>query len=260
MPSNRVGSRTGDGGPRGFWRRCGWGSRASAERRPTADHAGEPGRRVKVAAIAIGTGGPHEEKLKTALEHLDVAGRHGVDLACLPEEFAGMDAEPIPGPTTNAVSELAKKYHMYVVCPICERGDDGRSYNTAVLLDRQGQVAGRYRKIFVFWAEAGVSLGQADVPVFDTDFGRLAMLICFDANFDELWQQAARKDADIVVWPSAYGGGLPLNGYAMIHNYPIVAVGQGNMIDALGRAVEPVEKTAAPAFPCDARPGCHAGS
>ncbi len=202
----------------------------------------QPGRQVKVAAIAIGCGGQHDAKLKLAIEHLHVAGKQGVDIACLPEEFAGSTGEPIPGPTTNAIAEMAKKYRMYVVCPIRELAEDGRQYNTAVLLDRQGNVAGRYRKVFVFWSEEGVSLGKEGVPVFDTDFGRIAMLICFDANYDELWREAKDKGAEIVLWPSAYGGGLPLNGYAMIHNYYIVAVGRGNIIDVMGKSIEPVEK------------------
>ena len=174
------------------------------------DQPGQPGRRVKVAAIAIGYGGDHDQKLKLAVEHLETAGRNGVDIACLPEEFAGTKAEPIPGPTTNAVGELAKKYHMYVVCPIREQAAGGRQYNTAVLLDRAGKVAGRYRKVFVFWGENGVSPSTEGVQVFDADFGRIALLTCFDANFDEVWQEAERKGAEMVLWPSAYGGGLPL--------------------------------------------------
>jgi hypothetical protein len=197
---------------------------------------------VKVAAIAIECGGDHDKKLKLAVEHLEVAGRQGVDIACLPEEFAGFAAESIPGPTTAAVGELAKKYGMYVICPIRERAASDREYNTAVLLDRQGRVVGSYRKVFVFWAEKGAYLGDVDVPVFDTDFGRIAMLTCFDANFDEVWQSAARKGAEIVFWPSAYGGGLPLGGYAAIHNYYIVAVGWGNMIDRFGKTIEPVKE------------------
>jgi hypothetical protein len=78
--------------------------------------------------------------------------------------------------------------------------------------------------------------------VFDTDFGRIALLTCFDINFDELWQSAERQGAEMVFWPSAYGGGLPLNGYAMIHNYHIIAVGNGDFIDLLGRTVEKVDR------------------
>jgi len=198
-----------------------------------------PGRQVKVAAIAIGFGGNHDEKLRLALEHLETAGQEGVDIACLPEEFAGTGAEPIPGPTTEAVARLAAKYKMYVICPIREQAADGRQYNTAVLLDRQGKVAGYYRKVFVFWGE-GLNLSQEGVKVFELDFGRIAVLTCFDLNFDELWAEAERKGAEIVFWPSAYGGGLPLSGYAMIHNYYVVAVGNGDFIDIFGNKLQQV--------------------
>ena len=200
-----------------------------------------PGRQVKVAAIAIGCGGNHEKKLRLGIEHLETAGQQGVDIACLPEEFSGTTAETIPGPTVNAVAELARKHRMYVVCPIREQAADGQQYNTAVLLDRTGKVQGRYRKVFVYWGE-GLNPSRDGVPVFDTDFGRITILTCFDANFDEVWQEAERKGAEIVLWPSAYGGGTPLNGYAMIHNYYVVAVGRGNIIDIFGKAVDGVEK------------------
>jgi len=99
------------------------------KRVPQLDRAKLPGRQVKVAAICIGFGGRHEVKLKQAVEHLHTAGANGVDIACLPEEFAGTKAEPIPGPTTNAVAKLAKQYNMYVVCPIREQAGH-RQYNT----------------------------------------------------------------------------------------------------------------------------------
>ena len=200
-----------------------------------------PGRQVKIATIPIGFGGEHDHKLNLALGHLETAGQLDVDIACLPEEFSGTTAEAIPGPTTKAVGQLARRHNMYVICPVREQAEDGRQYNTAVLLDRTGQVAGRYRKVFVYWGE-GLNLGEEGVPVFDTDFGRIALLTCFDVNFDEVWQQAERKGAEIVFWPSAYGGGMPLNGYAMIHNYYVVAVGWGNMIDFLGRTIKDVQR------------------
>ncbi len=199
-----------------------------------------PGRQVKVSAICIGFGGSHDEKLKFAIEHLHVAGKNGVDIACLPEEFAGTKAEPVPGPTTNAVAELAKQYHMYVICPIREQAGD-REYNTAVLLDRQGNVAGYYRKVFVFWGEK-VHCSTEGVKVFETDFGRISILTCFDLNYPELWQRCDDLDADIVFWPSAYGGGSPLNAYAILYHYYIVPVGAGNIMDMMGKPCEPVEK------------------
>jgi hypothetical protein len=199
-----------------------------------------PGRQVKVSAICIGCGGSHEEKLKLAIEHLHMAGKNGVDVACLPEEFAGMKAEPVPGPTTNAVAELARQYHMYVICPIREQAGD-REYNTAVLIDRKGEVVGYYRKVFVFWGE-GVHCSTEGVKAFETDFGRICILTCFDLNYPELWQRCDELDADIVFWPSAYGGGSPLNAYAVLYHYYIVPVGAGNIMDITGKPVKPVEK------------------
>jgi beta-ureidopropionase len=213
---------------------------AIAQRIPQLDRERLPGRPVKVSAICIGFGGDHEAKLKLALEHLRVAGENGVDIACLPEEFSGTQAEPVPGPTTNAVAELAREYHMYVICPLREQAGD-KEYNTAVLLDRQGKVAGYYRKVFVFWGE-GVHCSTEGVKVFETDFGRISILTCFDLNYPELWQKCDDLNADIVFWPSAYGGGSPLNAFATLYHYYVVPVGAGNIMDITGKPIEPVEK------------------
>lgn len=199
-----------------------------------------PGRQVKVAAICIGFGGERDVKLKMAIDHLHTAGQNGVDIACLPEEFAGTVAEPVPGPTTEAVAKLAKQYNMYVICPIREQAGD-KQYNTAVLIDRKGKIAGYYRKIFVFWGE-GLHLSTEGVKAFDTDFGRISILTCFDLNYPELWHQCDDLDVDIVFWPSAYGGGSPLNAYAILYHYYIVPVGAGNIIDITGRTFEKIEK------------------
>ena len=199
-----------------------------------------PGRRIKVAAICIGCGGQHDAKLKLGLEHLETAGANGVDVACLPEEFAGFTAEPIPGPTTNAVAELARKHRMYVICPIREQAEE-EQYNTAVLIDRAGKVVGRYRKVFVYWGE-GLVPSREGVKAFDTDFGRISILTCFDLNFAELWHEADRLDVDVVFWPSAYGGGCPLNAYATAYNYYVVPVGAGNIVDVTGKTLQDVQE------------------
>jgi len=207
---------------------------------PQLDREKLPGRQVKVAAICIGFSGEHDVKLKMAIEHLETAGKNGVDIACLPEEFAGTEAEPVPGPTTEAVAKLARQYNMYVICPIREQAGD-KQYNTAVLIDRKGKVAGYYRKIFVFWGE-GLHLSTEGVKAFDTDFGRISILTCFDLNYPELWRQCDDLDVDMVFWPSAYGGGSPLNAYAILYHYYIVPVGAGNIIDVTGKTFEKVEK------------------
>jgi beta-ureidopropionase len=194
---------------------------------------------VKVAAICIGTASAdYDTNMAMAIEYLHISGKHKVDVACLPEAFASTDPETIPGKTTEAISKLAKQYNMYIVCPLIEK-DGEKVYNTAVLIDRKGDIAGYYRKVFVFWGE-NVNLGEEGVKTFDTDFGRIAILTCFDLNFAELWHDADLMDADIVFWSSAYGGGMPLNAYAMIYHYYIVPVGWGNIIDITGENMKDV--------------------
>ena len=214
----------------------------SFPRVPQLDRDSLPGRQVKVSAICIGMGGEgdREGKTKLAVEHLHVAGRNGVDIALLPEEFAGTDAEPIPGPVTDAVRELAKQYNMYVICPIREDAADGRKYNTAVLIDRAGGIIDYYRKYFVYWGE-GVHCGDEGVKSFELDFGRIAILTCFDLNFAELWFQCNEMDVDAVFWPSAYGGGSPMNAFAMLYHYYVIPAGAGNIIDVTGSDVWAVQ-------------------
>lgn len=207
---------------------------------PQLDREKLPGRQVKVAAICIGFGGEHDVKLKMAIEHLHTAGKNGVDIACLPEEFAGTKAEPLDGPTTEAVAKLAQQYNMYVICPIREQAGD-KQYNTAILIDRKGEVAGYYRKVFVFWGE-GLHLSTEGVKAFETDFGRISILTCFDLNYPELWRQCDALDVDIVFWPSAYGGGPPLNAFAILYHYYIIPVGAGNIIDVTGKTFGKIEK------------------
>ncbi len=183
-------------------------------------------------------------KIKQAIEYIHVSGENHVDIACLPEAFAGTETETIPGPTTDTIAEVARQHGMYVICPVCENAGEN-SYNTSVLIDRAGEIMGTYRKVFVFWGE-GLSPGREGVKVFDTDFGRISILTCFDLNFAELWHDADALGAEIVFWPSAYGGGMPLNAFAMLYHYYIVPVGSGNIIDITGETVkgicEPREK------------------
>ena len=191
--------------------------------------------KIKVSAIAIGSNGDYQNKLALALDHLKTSGESEADIACLPEIFAGNHPEAIPGPITDAVAKLARQYGMYVICPIVEDGQD-KQYNTAVLIDRKGEIIGSYRKVFVFWGE-NLSPSQDGVKYFETDFGRICILTCFDINFPELWQDADELGAEIVFWPSAYDGGMPLNAFAKLYHYYIVPVDTGNIIDITGEEV-----------------------
>jgi len=155
-------------------------------------------------------------------------------------------AESLPGPTTDLFAARAKKNRCYVVCPVLTRRD-GRCFNSAVILDRTGNIAGVYDKIQPVTTtadytkfEGGVTPGTTDVPVFDLDFGRVGVQICFDAGFPEAWDTLAQKGARLVVWPSAYNGGSSLVAHAIRHRYYVVTAvrtSTARVIDPLGRAL-----------------------
>jgi len=147
---------------------------------------------------------------------IDEAGRRGCDIVCLGEAIlkvgtnAGADetAAPIPGPHTKRLGEAARRNHLWVVAGLAERAG-GRVYNTAVLLDRAGRLAGTYRKIHLPREEwkKGVTPGQA-YPVFETDVGRVAMMICYDWFFPEAAEAFALGGAEILFAPT-WGNTLP---------------------------------------------------
>jgi beta-ureidopropionase len=190
-----------------------------------------------------------QDTLALGLSMLDAAGSQGADLACLPEGFiaAGLPgkqirevAEPLDGPSMQAVAAKAKAYKMYVVAGTYARVN-GRVENMAVLFDRSGRIAGTYSKKHPTEGEIdnGVVAGS-DVPVFQTDFGRVGLSICFDLNWRETWQQMKDKGAEFVCWISAYEGGFPLQAYAWIHQFTVISSVwpyNGRVIERSGRVI-----------------------
>lgn len=178
------------------------------------------------------------EKNREHILHLmDVVCACRPDLVCLPEAFASTGvkwdhvkeiAEPVPGPTTDSFARHAKTRHCYVVCPLFRKAGR-RFFNSAVIIDRKGQIAGIYDKVYppttspdYSVLEGGVDAG-CQVPVFDLDFGRVGLQICFDLNFDENWVELSKKDARLVVWTSAYPGGAHLSARALINRCYLVS-------------------------------------
>jgi hypothetical protein len=111
-----------------------------------------------------------------------------------------------------------------MICPTYTR-QHGKFYNSAVVIDREGQCLGEYRKIHptVSEMELGVVPGPVDPPVFQTDFGKIGVQICFDINWPEGWSKLRDAGAEIVFWPSAFCGGQMLNGMAWMNKYSIVS-------------------------------------
>ena len=193
-----------------------------------------------------------EKNRKHVMGLLDLALRQEPDLVCLPEAFTTVSvpsesleesAETLPGPTTELVAKRAEENDCYIICPINTRRDS-KLWNSAVVIDRSGEILGIYDKAqpvtsssdyTVF--EDGVTPGAGEIPVFNLDFGRIGIQICFDIGFPEGWQQLSQKGVKMVFWPSAYNGGFPLQVYAYLHHYYVVSSvrsDKSRIIDPLG--------------------------
>jgi len=181
------------------------------------------GRPVRVVSLCFRPTEPIERVLPTVARE----AQRGADLIVLPETWRGQNersTESIDGPTVQALARLAAKHRTYIVTPLDLRRGTNR-FNTAVLLDRAGKVAGAYDKVFPYWAEFDhrqpVEPGRS-APVFETDFGKLGLSICFDVNFPEVWQELDNRGAELVVWTSAYSAGTHLGAYAALHHFYVV--------------------------------------
>jgi len=202
--------------------------------------------------------GSVEENRRHVMKLLDLALRQKPDLVCLPESFTTVNvnkpieeiAESVPGPTTEIVGKKAKAAGCYVICPIRTKRN-GKLWNSAIIIDRTGEIFGIYDKVHPVTSssdytvfEGGVTPG-GDVSVFDLDFGRIGIQICFDIGFPETWQELADKGARIVFWPSAYNGGFPLQVYAYLHHYYVISsvrTDRSRIIDPLGRILAETDR------------------
>ncbi len=221
----------------------------------TAAHPGP--RKVKIGTVYLRPRqSTFENNLRLWCEQIDAAGKLGLDIVCLGETITRIGtnvsleqaAHPIPGPVSERLGETARKNRIWVVAGLTERDGDV-VYNTAVLLDRQGRLAGKYRKIHLpreEWKQ-GVRPGS-EYPVFDTDFGRVAIQICYDWFFPEPTAIFAMKGAEVILSPT-WGNTLPdadgmVNGETVfrirardngVYMVPSVYDGGSLVIDPMGR-------------------------
>jgi len=179
------------------------------------------GRPVRIVSLSF-NGKSVEEIAKI----VDREGAGGVDLIILPETWRGQTDHPetLDGPIVTTMAALAQKHSTWLVCPIDRRAGK-RRLNTAVLIDRSGKISGVYDKVYPYWSEYDlkppVEPGR-EAKVFQTDFGKVGLAICFDVNFPEVWQRLADQGAELVVWPSAYSAGTSLQAHALNHHFYIV--------------------------------------
>ncbi len=140
---------------------------------------------------------------------IEKAAADRADLVVLPETLTyfgtGLSfaqcAEPVPGPCTDYFAGLAKQNNLYIVAGVVER-DRHLIYNTAALLGPDGRLAGKYRKVCLPREEvaAGIAPGH-DYPVFQTRFGKLGIMICYDGFFPEVARELSNRGAEVIAWP-----------------------------------------------------------
>jgi predicted amidohydrolase len=158
-------------------------------------------------------------------------------------------AETVPGPSTDVMAGLARAYNVNVVVGVLER-EDRLLFNTAVLLDRNGNIAGKYRKVQLPLQEAaaGIAPGHA-MSVFETDVGRVALLICHDIAFPEPAREAALQGAELLLLPIWGGKPALVRGRAAEHAVYVVASGYdyaSEIVGPLGNVLGAVTSTGQP--------------
>jgi predicted amidohydrolase len=214
-------------------------------------------RKVKVGAVYLRPANSTPEKnMDLWCAKVDEAGKLGLDIVCLGEAIllvgtraSTLDvAEPIPGPSTQRLGAAAKKNRLWIVAGLYERSGS-RIYNTAVLLDREGNLAGTYRKVHLpreEWTK-GITPGT-EYPVFKTEFGTVGIQICYDWFFPEAAEIFAMRGAEILFAPT-WGDTAPdADGRAQgetvfrtrardngLYLVPCVYDGSSMVIDPMGR-------------------------
>lgn len=178
--------------------------------------------RLKVAAAQIDVvPNNKKENLRKITEIIDRAASKNVNLLVFPElvltgyncgeKFTKL-AEPIPGPSTNVISKKAKEHGMLIAFTLPEKDTiPGIIYNTSVLIGSNGQIVGKYRKthtaLYLHWdivvEEQEIFRKGNELRVFETEFGKMGLLICQDGDFPETWRTLMLKGAEIVAFSSA---------------------------------------------------------
>ncbi len=130
---------------------------------------------------------------------------------CQVENVDNFDlAEPIPGPSTAFFGELAKQLQVVIVTSLFERRAPGLYHNTAVVLDKDGSIAGKYRKMHIpddpaYYEKFYFTPGDIGFKPIDTSIGRLGVLVCWDQWYPEAARLMALQGAELLIYPTAIG-------------------------------------------------------
>src|SRR6266852_1962328 len=162
------------------------------------------------------------ENLRKAIAGVREARAKGAELVCLQELFRSQYfcqtedhshfalAEPVPGPSTEALSKLAAELGVVIVASLFERRAEGLYHNTAAVLDADGRYLGKYRKMHIpddpqYYEKFYFTPGDLGFRAWDTRYGRIGVLICWDQWYPEGARLTAMQGAEILFYPTAIG-------------------------------------------------------
>ena len=206
---------------------------------------------IRAAIIQANANLPKDEAIDKHVGLIAKAAAEGAQITCLQEIFNGpyfpaeqdpkwyATAEPSDGPTVTRMRELARDHGMALIVPFYEEAQPGVYYNSAVVIERDGSVLGKYRKTHIpqvgpcFWEKYYFKPGNLGYPVFETSVGRVGLIICYDRHFPEVARQLGLKGAQLVFNPSATVESL--SRYLWELEQPAHAVANGYWIAAINR-------------------------
>src|SRR5665647_1370132 len=162
------------------------------------------------------------QNMRKIAEKIEQAAQRGAQIVCLQELYRTRYfpqqekvevkdlAESIPGESTKLFCELAKKHNLVIIAPLFEKRSDGKFFNSAVIINSNGETLGTYRKAHIphdpyFYEKDYFEAGDSEYKVYDTPFARIGVLICYDQWFPEPARICALKDAEIIFYPTAIG-------------------------------------------------------
>jgi N-carbamoylputrescine amidase len=184
--------------------------------------ATSPPTRYKIGLVQMAMSADPEANLRRAIAKLAEAAAAGARLVCLPELFRSQYfaqredpalfdlAEPVPGPSTDALGKAAQQAGVVVIAPLFERRAPGLYHNSAVVIDADGRVVGIYRKMHIpddpaYYEKFYFTPGDLGFRAFDTRVGRIGTLVCWDQWYPEAARLTALQGAGVLFYPTAIG-------------------------------------------------------
>jgi len=177
---------------------------------------------VKIGLVQMSCDPKPEANLKKAIARIGEAAKRGAQIVCLQELFRSQYfcqtedielfklAETIPGPTTEALGKVARQKKIVILASLFERRAAGVYHNTAVVIDADGRIAGKYRKMHIpddplYYEKFYFTPGDLGFQTHNTKYGKVGALVCWDQWFPEAARLTALSGAEFILYPTAIG-------------------------------------------------------